>query len=212
MRNYQVDYSRYSFKAEDDWGDYFKEKFREPWFNKDGYSIKNYFCTDGKWHSMEEHVAKWEYFNGRIPEGLWVDHIIPIKNGGTNILSNLRIGTPKFNSNNELSKKNQSEAKKTLWQNEEYRNKMAEIHNSEEYKTKASESHKGHKWSDEQLELISKPVYLYKNGELIAIYKSRNEAERETGFNRERIAYHCKNGGLYKGCEWSYELKNESNS
>ena len=109
-KHYEIS-PRYTFKAEDDWGDYDNGKPREPYFNKDGYSRLNYFCEDGKWHSIFEHVAKWEYFNGKIPEGMEVDHIIPISEGGTNKLSNLRIGTRSDNNNNPNTKKNNSKAR-----------------------------------------------------------------------------------------------------
>lgn len=205
MRNFIVDYSKYSFKADDDWGDYDNGKFRKPWFNNDGYSQKNYVCDDGKWHTLTEHIAKWEYFNGRIPDGYQIDHIIPIKNGGTNKLSNLRIVTRKENSNNPISRENHSKAKIKLWANEEYRTKMLEIRNTDEWKKKQSESHKGYKWSKEQHLKADIPVYKYTlNKELVEIYPSMHEAERSTGFNRERMRYHALDGKPYKGYLWSY--------
>lgn len=197
-----IDYSKYTFNAEDDWGDYLNGKYREPWFNKDGYNVKNYYCTDGKSRSTFEHCAKWVYFNGKIPEGYQVDHVIPIINGGTNKLSNLRLSTPKENSNNPLSRMNQSNAKKKLWADDEYRNKMFEIRNSEDYKKKESEAHKGKKWKFNE-EACNK-VYQYSNSELIAIYYSEHDAERQTGFNRERIRFHCEDGKPYKGYIWRH--------
>lgn len=103
MRNYYADYSRYSFNPEDDWGDYDNGKYREPYFNKLGYSSHSYLCDDGKFHNMSEHTVKWEYFNGKIPEGYEIDHIIPVRNGGTNKLSNLRLVTHEENMNNEIT-------------------------------------------------------------------------------------------------------------
>lgn len=203
MRNYQPCYDKYSFNAEDDWGDYDNGKYRKPWFDKDGYSQMNYLCTDGEWHCMNEHVAKWIYFNGEIPEGIQVDHIIPIRNGGTNKLSNLRLLTPKDNSNNELTKINHSIANKKKWENDEYRQKMIDIHSSEEYKQKQSDSHKGKKWSSDHLEKMRTPIYVYSlDWQLVAVYAGRNVAEKETGYNRERISLHCKDGKEYKGHYW----------
>lgn len=124
MRNYTVDYTRYTFKAEDDWGDYYDGEYREPWFDKEGYNRKSYLCTDGEWHSILEHRVKWIYFNGDIPEGMVIDHIIPIANGGTNKLSNLRLVTIKENCNNPFSKINYSIATKKLWENYEFRKKI----------------------------------------------------------------------------------------
>lgn len=124
MRNYQVDYTKYTFKAEDDWGDYYNGEYREPWFDKEGYNRKKYLCTDGEWHSILEHRAKWVYFNGEIPRGMEIDHITPIKNGGTNKLSNLRVVTKKENMNNQTTIINKSKASRKLWENEEHRKKM----------------------------------------------------------------------------------------
>lgn len=201
-KNYYVDYSKYSFNSEDDWGDYYCGKHRKPWFNENGYSQMNYLCTDGEWHTIEEHVAKWEYFNGNIPDGYQIDHIIPVKNGGTNKLSNLRLVTPKENSNNPISRENQRLAKLKLWQNEEFKTKLLDIHSSEEYKEKQRASHIGKKGNiiDEQC----KKVYQYKNNELVAVYFSIHNASNITGFNRERIKFHCIDGKEYKGYRWSF--------
>ena len=56
------------------------------------------------------HRLVWFAFNGSIPESLEVDHIVPLKNGGTNNLSNLRLVSHKANCNNELSIKNYEES------------------------------------------------------------------------------------------------------
>lgn len=201
-----IDYTKYSFNADDEWGDYYNGEYRKPWFNKNGYSQKNYVCTDGKCRTTGEHCAKWVYFNGEIPEGMQIDHIIPIRNGGTNKLSNLRLVTPKENSNNPISRENQSSAKIKLWQTEEYKTKMNEVKQSEEFKEKQKIAHIGKKWKlTEKREQMCKKIYQYKGNELIAIYKSRNEVERLTEFNRERITYHCNDGKEYKGYRWSYE-------
>lgn len=183
MKHYQVDYNRYSFKSEDDWGDYDNGKYREPCFNKGGYNYKPYFCKDNKWHSLFEHRVKWEYFNGKIPEGCEIDHIIPVRNGGTNKLSNLRVVTKKENANNPISLKNkskaginrfskngekekQSERLLKRWKNEEERKKQSERQlnrwKNEKERKKYSEMFKGennpnygNKWSDEQKEKLS---------------------------------------------------------
>lgn len=203
MRNYQVDYKNYSFKDDDDWGDYFKGERREPWFDGDGYSQLNYFCTDGKWHTMGEHVAKWEYFNGKIPEGMQVDHIIPVKNGGTNKLSNLRLLTPKDNSNTELTKINHSNAAKKRWRNEEYKQKMSEARKNAwkegKYQITQAFLDSCKKYREER----KTPIYQYSlEWKLVGYYEGRNAAGKKTGFNRERISFHCINGKPYKGYYW----------
>lgn len=67
-----------------------------PHIVKNGYK---YFSQLGKmWHKVV-----WETFNGKVLDGYEIDHIIPIKNGGTDELSNLRIVTHKENCNNPIS-------------------------------------------------------------------------------------------------------------
>ena len=197
IRNYQVDYSRYSFKAEDDWGDYDNGKYRTGYFNKNGYCKHSYFCTDGKFHSMYEHIAKWEYFNGRIPEGLEIDHIIPIKNGGTNNLSNIRIGTHKFNGNNELTLINLSESHKGIIPTEETRMKMSESRKGEK------NGFYGKHHTKDVLEIFSKKIYQYSlDGELIAIWPCVADAVR-SGFNHAGdVARGQRN--QCRGYKWSY--------
>lgn len=202
MRNYKVDYTRYSFRDNDDWGDYDNGKRREPWFDNNGYSKLNYLCTDGKWHTFDEHRAKWEFFNGDIPESYQIDHIIPIKNGGTNKLSNLRLVTPNENSNNPISRENQRLAKLKMWENEEYRTKLLDIHSSEAYKRKQSESHKGKKGYINKEKC--RKVYQYKDNILVCVYDSLCDAARKSGFNKERIMVHCNDRKEYKGYKWGY--------
>lgn len=204
MRDYQVDYNKYSFKAEDDWGDYDYGKYRDAWFNSDGYSQKNYLCTDGKWHTMEEHLAKWEFFNGRVQEGMQIDHIIPVKNGGTNKLSNLRLATPKENANNVFSVINQSKCAKKLWQNEEYRNKIVKSQKQSWLEGKRCLSQAFLEMSKKHNEEISVSVDQIDpiTGEVLATFPSIRDTARNTGFNKERIRYHTINGGTYKGFIW----------
>ena len=196
MRNYSVDYTFYAFNAEDDRGDYFKGKKRLGTIDQNGYVIKSYWCDDGKFHTFREHIAKWEYFNGKIPEGMQIDHIIPVSMGGTNKMSNLRMVTRKENHNNPLTRKNMSEARKG-------NNFFLGHHHSEESKKKIGKAMKGKFINREDQ---SKRVYQYTlDGELVAIYSSRNEAARQTGFDKANIGACC-NGRLktYKGYKWSY--------
>lgn len=103
--------ARYTFVAEDEFGDYDNGKPRKGHINKDGYVRTNYLCEDGKWHLIFEHVAKWEYFNGMIPNDMEIDHIKPISEGGTNKLSNLRCVTRLENNNNPNTRVNNSKSK-----------------------------------------------------------------------------------------------------
>lgn len=144
-KRYKIIDGIYSFKAEDDWGDYSNGVKRISKRNKDGYAVHRYKCEDGLSHKRFEHVVKWEYFNGEIPDGYEIDHIIPISNGGTNKLSNLRLVTPKENSNNPLTLINASKARKGK--------KL-----SEEHKKKISEGNKGKTLSDETKAKLSKAL------------------------------------------------------
>lgn len=174
----------YTFNAEDDWGDYKDGISRIAKRNKDGYAVHRYLCEDGVSHKIGEHIAKWEYFNGEIPEGLVIDHIIPIRNGGTNKLSNLRLVTPKGNANNELTKQNLSKSLTGVIHTEEWNKKIGDAnkgkkrseedkkrmsdrmsgknhpnwgkHLSEETRQKISEANKGKHLSEEARQKISK--------------------------------------------------------
>ena len=201
-RDYKVNYSRYSFKAEDDFGDYsfyFNGKYRKGWFDEDGYCHHSYYCTDGNFHGMDEHIAKWEYFNGEIPEGYEIDHIIPLRNGGTNKLSNLRIVTHADNMNNEYTLINCSISHKGHQDTDDTRKKK-------------SASHKGSKnvnYKKYNQKYQSRKVYQYNiEGELVAIWPSLRECERN-GFEHSSVS-RCCNGKIksYKGYIWSFEPLN----
>lgn len=74
--------------------------------DKDGYTLVKLKLKDGSYDQFRLHRVIWVYFNGEIPEGKVLDHIVPISNGGGNELSNLRCVTPKENSNNHSTKLN----------------------------------------------------------------------------------------------------------
>ena len=59
-----------------------------------------------KWKCYYVHRLIWLTFNGEIPEGMEIDHIVPVKNGGTDSLLNLRLVTHQENCNNEKSIEN----------------------------------------------------------------------------------------------------------
>ena len=81
--------SRYSFVAEDERGDYDNGKPREGCLNSNGYVCHPYMCEDGKWHTITEHIAKWEVLIGEVPDGFELDHIDG--NPLNNRISNLRV-------------------------------------------------------------------------------------------------------------------------
>lgn len=193
MRNYLVDYSRYSFIAEEDWGDYDNGEYRNGYFDKNGYCLHSYLCNDGKFHTILEHIAKWEYFNGEIPEDLQIDHIIPIKNGGTNKLSNLRCVTHKENMNNEITLTKTKENAQDINRNK-----------------KISSALKGKNKTKEHAENIAKghwlKVYQYTlDGVLVKIWDSALDAAKN-GFHYPSIIRCCTGKRkTHKGYRWSHE-------
>lgn len=82
---------------------FFKENGKELFgsTNATGYRTINY---NGKCNAA--HRLVWVAFNGEIPDKMEIDHIIPIKNGGTDELSNLKIASHKDNCNNPISVEN----------------------------------------------------------------------------------------------------------
>ena len=169
------------FKPEDDWGYYNeKGKYHKGTFTKTGYNQFNLPCTDGKFHTLLAHRLKWEYFNGEIPEGMVIDHIIPISEGGTNKLSNLRITTAKGNVNNPISKKKRINALR-----------------SEEYKHKKTVSQTNGKQS-------IKVCQYNLNGDLIKIWPSTSECGRN-GFVQSSVSLCCQGKQkTHNGYKWSY--------
>ena len=66
----------------------------------------------------------------------------------------------------------------------------------------------------QKISQANKKVYQYDmNGNLVAEYISRNEAARQTGFDRGAIGHCCNNDvgfKSHKGYRWSYEEKDKS--
>lgn len=114
-----------------------------------------------------------------------IDHIIPLSNGGEDVLSNLRWCTQKENMNNETTLQNLSNAFK------------GKKHTQE--------------WKDNNSKLLmnhpklSKKVYQYTlDGELVKVWKSMSEAGRND-FITSAICECCKGRRKsYKGYKWSY--------
>lgn len=111
----------------------------------------------------------------KLPE---VDHIIPVSNGGTDEVWNLRWVIHPDNMNNNISRKN------------------------------ISNSQKGQKKSKKTIEAHYKKVYQYTlNGELVKIWTSLKECTYN-GFCRRSIWACCnkkKYYKTYKGYRWSFE-------
>lgn len=193
MRNYSVDYDRYTFEAEDDWGDYDYGKPRTGYINKNGYVVHRYLCDDGKWHTVFEHIAKWEYFNGKIPEGMEIDHIQPVKDGGTNYFGNLRLVTHKENMRNPTTLAKMKASSKDEDRNRKISNKLKGKKKTEEHRRNAAKGH----W---------KKVYQYtKELELVKIWDSPKQADEE-GYFYKSIMRCCRGERkTHKGYRWSYK-------
>ena len=60
-----------------------------------------YICFYGR--KILKHRFIWSAFYGEIPEGMEIDHIIPISNGGGDNLQNLRLVTSSGNKHNPMT-------------------------------------------------------------------------------------------------------------
>lgn len=129
-----------------------------------------------------------------MPKHLWpvdengkryiVDHILPVKNGGTNALNNLRLIPRPDNSKNAYSRLN-------------YSNRII----TEETKKKMSESQKGN-FNKKNISKVIKQYTL--DGSLVKEWPSAREAERN-GFNQGHICACCRGEEKsHKGFKWSF--------
>ena len=100
-RNYKFIYKDIVFDPNAKSGMFFKGNHKKG-FNSHGYINQYVPSDDGIPHTVGEHIAKWEYFNGEIPEGYEIDHINGEKTD--NRLENLRCVTHCINCNNTNTK------------------------------------------------------------------------------------------------------------
>ena len=164
---------------------------------KDGYygtTIKD--CYGNEYgHRHEVIIAE----GLQLPKHLWpidetgrryiVDHILPVRNGGTDVFENLRLISKPDNSRNDITRENYSKWERT-----------------EELKKKISEAKKG-----VPNIALSKQVYQYTmDGELIGVYVSTHEAARQTGLLQSKISKCCRGERKkHGGFRWSYEPLNK---
>lgn len=132
------------------------DKLLNGYINKDGYTVIT-LTKDGERKYKYLHRLVAIHFIDNPENKPEVDHIIPISDGGTNCVYNLRWATPKENTNNPISKK------------------------------KSDESKKGRKPTDKQIEMCKKVLIKDKvvgindNNEII-VFESSEEAKRN-GFH-----------------------------
>lgn len=149
----------------------------------------------------------------QLPKHLWpldengrkyeVDHIKPIREGGTDALDNLRLVSHKDNCNNERTKKAISDSLKSKYENEHHHMLGKKI--AEKTKKKMSDSMQGKLKNDSR---ISKAVLQYDiEGNLINTFPSTMECERN-GFCHTAVIKCCNgtycNNNKYKNYIWKW--------
>lgn len=168
------------------WSNHLK-KCLAPNKNKNGYELHR-LNIDGKFKAYSTHRLVAEAFIPNPENKPCIDHIIPVSEGGTNDISNLRWTTHKENMKNERTKKKMSES---------HKGKAL----TEEAKKKISQSAKKTQHFSQR-----KQVYQYTlDGTLVNVYESTQDAAKKSGFTRSCISKCC-NGyqNTYKGFIWSY--------
>lgn len=155
----------------------------------------------------------------QLPKHLWplddngyryiVDHITPVKNGGTDAFENLHLIPKPDNPRNTKSKENYSKAVKGE------KNHFYGMHHSKNAIEKMKEAHLGKTLTNEHRKKISETlkgrpsphrqkIYQYTLcNELVKIWDSISTAASELGYSRDSIS-DCCNGHRenYKGYKW----------
>ena len=202
--------------------------------NKAGYYCCKLFDSYGNRYYYLHEVIIAEAL--QLPKHCWpvddkgkryvVDHILPVSNGGTDSVDNLRLIPEADNHRNEHTTKNNSDSKKGLHTSPSTEFKKGSVpwnkgktyhtgkhwNHSEKSKKLMSEKAMGRKASDETKKKMSesahkKTVYQYTlDGKLIAIWNSAKEAATTLGISQSGIVMCC-NGKLEKskGYIWSYK-------
>lgn len=176
--------------------------------NKKGYNV---VCYKGRNINIYRMVA--ELFLPNPENKPCVDHIIPVKNGGTDNVENLRWVTQKENCNNPLSLLNYSDAKKGSHHTNTTKHKISNSHKGKTFsditKKKMSNAHKGKSAWNKGLSCPSKRkkqiVQYSLNGDLIKVWDSITIAMKET--HTKSIANVLRYPNKYKtagGFIWKY--------
>ncbi len=167
-----------------------KGKMLKQYINERGYSYVA-LCKNGTIKGALVHRLVAESFIPNLEGKPCIDHIIPLRDGGTNNVENLRWCTFKENTNNPRTLK-----------------VMKEWANSDDNRKRVSEQFKGEKNPNYYKKgkpnlALARKVYQYKNGELVGEYVSASEAARQLGFSQGHISKCC-NGGFwdYKKNKW----------
>lgn len=172
-------------------------------------------CKNGEYAYPYAHRLVWETFMGKIPEGLEIDHIIPVSDGGGDELSNLRVTDRKGNMNNPLTlpKMKKPCAEETK---DKITAKLKGRHTSPatEFKKGQEAWNKGKHHSEERRKMISErnskrvdqidPI----TGEVINSFKNATTAAEALGFSICGISA-VATGRMphYKGFLWRYHMR-----
>lgn len=145
-----------------------------------------YWCLTNENGEKFWQAARWialtypELVQNEYFEGAEIDHITPLRDGGTNHPSNLRWVTHKENMNNNLTRKHRSEI------------------------SKGNQYHLGKKHIGEWGKWV---IQLSKDNEILHFYPNANYAEKETGVDAGNIRSCCtgkqKTAGKYI---WKYAI------
>ena len=189
--------SRYSFNPEDERGDYDNGKPRNGCLNSKGYVCHSYLCEDGKFHTITEHIAKYEKLVGDVPDGYELDHIDG--NCVNNKLSNLRCVTHKDNMLNPHT----FDKRKGMFKGE--RNPNYGKKHSESTKNKISLRNKGNSSASKPLDVVD-----CETGEVIYSFTSAKSASETLGFCKSAIEaasrgkYNRDGNNFYRNYLWYY--------
>lgn len=163
-----------------------KRKELKPGKGSNGYEHVSLY-RDGVQKFFSVHRLVLEAFNGSIPEGLQIDHINGVKND--NRLANLRVVTPKDNSNNPVTRKM-------------YLDGIAARENDKDWHAKRREAIKrrseNKEWRNNMREgvrrALAKPVLQLdkKMGEVIREWECITDVSRELGISAGNISACCR--------------------
>lgn len=170
--------------------------------DKKGYEVIG-LLRYGRQKLFKVHRLVWESFNGPIPSGMQIDHINTVRDD--NRLANLRVVTPKENSNNPITlARNREVIRETVKRRSENTQWLENLR--EGVKRRSQDV----KWLEANRESTrksrNKPVLQLDKvtGEVIRCWECAADVERELGFNHSNIAACCKgkrnSAGGYRWC------------
>ena len=125
-RNYTFIFDNVLFNANDARGMFLNKVQKNGWLSHN-YINQYIKCSDDKYHIVGEHILKWVYFNGEIPDGYEIDHINGDKQD--NRIENLRCVTHYQNCNNKNTKINITNGlRKHYEENPEDKLRLSKLH------------------------------------------------------------------------------------